>query len=202
MKIGIVGSGNVAQALSKAWAAKGHEVLVGSRSPQKVASTEWLQAQQNIQTGSLEQTAQWGDVVLLAINPWTEIKNVLELLAHDLRGKVVIDVSNNIAFGDQPKLAFTDKSMGEYVQQLLPDAYVVKTLNITPAPMVVNPMQSGIDPAIGWVSGDNLDAKRTVTGLLNDLGWEEVFDLGGIHSAKLQENIGLILTLVISSLRG
>ena len=132
----------------------------------------------------------------------TEIKNVLEPLAHDLRAKVIIDVSNNITFGDQPKLAFTDKSVGEYVQQLLPDSYVVKTLNITPAPMMVNPLQSGIDPAIGWIAGDSLDAKRTVIGLLEDLGWGEVFDLGGIHSAKLQENIGLILTLVISSLKG
>jgi len=88
-------------------------------------------------------------------------------LAQELKGKTVIDVSNNIDFGTGvATLAFTDRSMGEAVQSWLPDSHVVKTLNITPAAMTVQPSESGIVPAIGWVSGNDSGAKQQVTALL------------------------------------
>ena len=89
--------------------------------------------------------------------------------------------------------------MGEVIQSWLPEAHVVKTLNITPAPMMVHPIQSGIVPAVGWVSGNSNGAKQKVIALVKDLGWSEVADLGDIHQSRLQESVGLMLTIIVSS---
>lgn len=201
MKIGILGSGTVALTLGKAWAEKGHAVYIGARNPQKPQVISLVQENATIQSGSVADAAAFGDVILLAINPWTEIEGALKPLQKVLSGKVLIDVSNNINFGDRPAMAFSDKSMGEYIQELLPHTSVVKTLNITPAAMMTNPHQSGISSAIGWVSGNSVDAKRIVSELVKDLGWDEVVDIGAVHNSMLQENIGLILTLIVTSLR-
>lgn len=189
MKIGIIGSGNVAQTLGKAWMNAGHDVLVGARN---------VKSYEQLKFGTQQEAASFGDVVLVAINPWTEIEAVVTSLTQELKGKTIIDVSNNIDFSTGvAALAFTDRSMGEAVQSWLPDSHVVKTLNITPAAMMVQPSESGIIPAIGWLSGNGRGAKQQVAALLTDLGWTEVVDLGDIHQSTLQESIGLTLSIIV-----
>lgn len=85
------------------------------------------------------------------------------------------------------------------VQEWLPNSHVVKTLNLTPAPMMVDPGAIGIVPAIMWVAGNDSNAKTEVKNLLKDLGWEAVTDLGDIEQSRLQESMGLLLTLIVSS---
>jgi len=202
MKIGILGSGNVARTLGAAWAAKGHEVFIGARNAKSESLLAWQKLAPAVELGTLQQAATFGEVILLAINPWTEIEGVLKSLTQLLKGKAVIDVSNNIEFGQTPRLAFTKHSMGETIQAWLPDSHIVKTLNITPAPMMVSPATSGIVPAVGWVAGNDIGAKRMTSSLLNDLGWDEVVDLGGIGKSRLQENIGLTLSIIVSGFMG
>lgn len=199
MKIGIVGRGAVAQTLGKSWAAAGHEVYVGARDPQSEKLTSWAQAA-NVQTGSIEDVATFGEVILLAINPWTEIEPLVKKLQDRLAGKTVIDVSNNMDFAARPvRFAFSDKSMGQVVQDWIPKSHVVKTLNLTPAPMMVNPKASGIVPAIMWMAGNDKTAKEQTTKLVEDLGWEEVVDLGSIEQSRLQETMGLVSTIIVSN---
>ena len=200
MKIGILGSGAVAQTLGAAWAKK-HDIFIGARNPYKPTLVDWQKTiGSNVQVGSLQEAAAFGEVILLAIRPWEEIQGVIKPLTHELNNKTIIDVNNNIEFEKLPKLAFTQKSMGESIQSWLQESHIVKTLNIVPAPMMVNPIQSGIVPAIGWVSGNSADAKQQVTGLLQDLGWESVVDLRDIHKSLLQENIGLTLSIIVSGI--
>lgn len=201
MKIGILGSGNVAQAVGAGLIAAGHEVMVSSRDPESEKVRQWLEKVGHYgHAGSFAEAARFGDAILLAINPWTEIEQLLRSLdASDLASKTVIDPSNNIEFGAPPKLAFTDLSMGESVQRWLPGAHVVKTLTLVPAAMMVNPHMSNIPP-IQWIAGDDQPAKEQVTDLLHDLGWSEVLDLGGITLSRLQEAIGLMVTGIVMQL--
>lgn len=192
MKIGILGTGTVAQTLGGAWAETGHEVLLGARSPKKNGTLKY---------GTMQEAASFGDVILVALNPWTEIEGVLRALVEELRGKTIIDVSNNIEFGNvPPRLAFTDRTMGEALQSWLPASNIVKTLNITPAAMMVRPADSGIVLAIGWVSGNDDTAKQQTVTLLNDLGWTRVIDLGDIRQSVLQESIGLTLSIIVTGI--
>jgi predicted dinucleotide-binding enzyme len=202
MNIATFGAGTVAQTLGQGFTAKGHDVFIGSRNATAEALVRWREkATPHGQIGSIEEAAAFGDIILLAINPWTAIEGVLRSInVGDLRGKVLIDLSNNIEFGIAPKLAFHNVSMGELIQRWLPDTYVVKTLNLVPADLMVNPSLRGLVPSIIWVAGDNQSAKATVTTLLHDLGWEEVFDLGGIRQSRLQEALGLLTSIVVTNL--
>lgn len=201
MNIGILGSGNVAQAVGAGLIAAGHEVMVSSRDRRSEKVRQWWgKVGPRGHAGSFAEAARFGDAILLAINPWTEIERLLRTLdASDLAGKAVIDPSNNIEFGLPPKLAFTDLSMGELVQRWLPGAHVVKTLTLVPATLMVNPHLNNIPP-IQWIAGDDQAAKERVTALLQDLGWSEVFDLGGIKLSRLQEAIGLMVTGIVMQL--
>ena len=126
MKIGTLGAGKVAQTLGQGFTEKGHDVLIGSRNTHTEALVRWQEkAGGRGRIGSLQEAAAYGDILLLGINPWTAIEGVLKSInAGNLAGKVLIDLSNNIEFGAVPRLAFHDISMGELIQQWLPDTYV------------------------------------------------------------------------------
>jgi predicted dinucleotide-binding enzyme len=74
-------------------------------------------------------------------------------------------------------------SLGEEIQKLLPEANVVKTLNIVNCEVMVDPAKSGGDPTM-FISGNNNEAKEKVKGLLNQFGWKDIIDLGDITTAR------------------
>ena len=85
--------------------------------------------------------------------------------------------------------------MGQFVQKLLPAAQVVKTLTLVPSHLMVNPDLKGIPP-VQWICGNNDEAKKTATRLLQDIGWKEVYDIGDLSASKLMEGIGLLVTSI------
>jgi len=114
----------------------------------------------------------------------------LELLrladAENLAGKVLVDIANPLDFsaGFPPTLFVKDTdSLGEQVQRAFPEAKVVKTLNTLNASLMVEPKALGESSTV-FVSGDDPEAKATVTGLLQSFGHEDVIDLGGIETAR------------------
>lgn len=201
MKIGVLGSGNVAQAVGYGLTRKGHEIFISSRDPRSEKVREWIvKTGQLGRAGTFRDAARFGEVILLAINPWTQIEGLLNTLdKKDVAGKVIIDPSNNIEFTYPPRLAFSGISMGEQVQKWLPESHVVKTLNIVPSTSMVDPSMKNIPP-IQWVAGNHQGAKEQVTLLLHDLGWSEVFDLGDLKLSRLQESIGLLVTGIVMQL--
>ena len=83
----------------------------------------------------------------------------------------------------------TSDSLGERIQRLIPDAYVVKGLNTVVAEVMINPRLSGGEPDM-FIAGDSDEAKQTVTSLLGEFGWP-VIDMGGIESARWLEALSL-----------
>lgn len=196
MNIGIIGSGKVAHALATGWREVGHNVLIGARSPESERNSTWLASGGRL--GTPEDAARFGEAVLLAINPWTEIKAVLQSLGSALDGKLLIDLSNNIEFVPAAKLAFTDRTMAQAIQAWAPTARVVKTLNAVTFEMMCHPHDRGVVPAVMWMSGDDAAAKSLTRDLLLGLGWDEVIDLGGLELTRLQEGLSLILTNAVA----
>jgi len=75
-------------------------------------------------------------------------------------------------------------SLGEQIQRSFSEAKVVKTLNTMNAYLMVNPTQlAGTDHTV-FVSGDDAQAKATVTDLLRSFGWTDIIDLGDITTAR------------------
>jgi len=65
-----------------------------------------------------------------------------------------------------------------------PEAKVVKSLNTLNAPLIVNPRQLADGQPTVFVSGNDSQAKETVTGLLRSFGFTDVLDLGDISTAR------------------
>ncbi len=192
MKVGILGSGDVAQSLGKGIAAIGHDVMLGTRQPDKQQLKD-LATQSGIKISTNAQTAAFGELIILAIKG-TATEEVLPGLQSDLAGKVVIDVTNPLVFGDNSapglSVGHTD-SGGEVVQRLLPDSKVVKTLNTISHAHMVQPSYQQGTPTM-FMAGNDADAKSQVDKLLQALGWQDITDLGGIENSRLTEPLCLL----------
>lgn len=194
MKIGIIGSGDVALSLAAGLLAAGYEVMVGTRDQNKKSLQEWNKSQGNkALLGSTTQAAAHGEIAILAI-AWHAADDVLTLVRPELAGKIVIDVTNPLVFSEDeaPTLAVGHTiSGGEIVQQSLPDSHVVKTLNFISHANMVKP-DYGEGMPIMFVCGNNDSAKQQVRELLNDLGWQDILNLGPIEKSRLLEPLSLL----------
>jgi len=190
MKIGILGSGEVGRSLGRGLAAHGHSVMIGSRTPAKPELAEWRKAAgAKASMGTFAEAAAHGELLLLCTNG-AATESAIDLAGpRNFAGKVVIDVTNPLDFskGMPPGLFVgTTDSLGERVQRKLPEAKVVKALNIVGNATMVKPaMADGLPDML--IAGNDAAAKRTVGGLLKEFGWGEPIDVGGIDGARWLE---------------
>ena len=139
MKIGILGSGMVGQALAAKLAEHGQDVMVSSRSPEKVAA--WA-AGAGVKVGSLSETAAHGEIVINATKGEASVDALRAAGEANLAGKILMDIANPLDFsrGMPPTLWVSNTdSLGEQIQRAFPQAKVVKTLNTLNAGLMVNP---------------------------------------------------------------
>jgi predicted dinucleotide-binding enzyme len=192
MRLAILGTGNVAQTLARRWSAAGHEITFGSRDP---ASKVGLDAPVTSSATAVAGT----DVVVNATPGSASLELVEGLGAAAFAGKVLIDVAN--ANTPSFELVYPNSSLGEKLQEALPAAKVVKTMNTAAMSVMTEPAK--LPPSSVFVSGDDEGAKATAVSLLTDLGWpdESIIDLGGIASARGTEHYFLMFAALMQSLR-
>jgi predicted dinucleotide-binding enzyme len=173
MKIAILGSGVVGQALATGYPKHGHEVKIGTRQSEV--------GDHPVDTPTA--AAAWGDIVVLAAKGEIAVELATSVKEQTV-GKVVIDTTNPLDFSTGKPGLFVgwNDSLGEQVQRAIPDAKVVKAYNIVGNTLMVDPDIPGGPPTM-LIGGNDADAKKAVTGLLTDTGWE-VADLGGIEVSR------------------
>src|SRR5579872_6334127 len=132
MKIGILGSGEVARSLGNAFLALGHDVMLGARRADNTAACQWVKAPgRSGKAGTFEQAARHGEIVVLA-PLGTATPQAIEMAgSKHFEGKLVWDVTNPLesSQGVPPKLLGGGTSAGEAHQHILPNARVVKVFN-------------------------------------------------------------------------
>jgi 8-hydroxy-5-deazaflavin:NADPH oxidoreductase len=194
VNIGVLGSGDVGRVLAAGFAGLGHEVTVGSRSPEKLR--EWAAASARLHAGTFAEAAQFGDVLVLA-TLGAAAAEAIELAGRDaFRGKVLIDTTNPLDFskGMPPTLFVgTSDSLGEQIQRLLPEARVVKAFNTVGNAHMINPQFPGGPPDM-FIGGNDDSAKKTVSQICEHFGWG-VIDLGGIDTSRYLEPMCLVWVL-------
>jgi len=196
MKIGIIGSGVVAQTLGGKLVEQEHDVVLGTRDPKKLddkkmfASTlrEWQEENKSrAKVATFADAAAHGEMLINATSGQVSI-DALKLAAADKVGpKILIDVSNELdhSKGMPPAvLASQERCLAEKIQATFPNLKIVKTLNTIGAPVMVNPKAVGGGDHTVFLSGNDPDAKAQVTKLLKSFGWSDVLDLGDIGSAR------------------
>jgi predicted dinucleotide-binding enzyme len=184
-KIGILGSGQVAQTLALGFKKHGHDVMIGSREPGKL--TAW-QAEKGagIAIGDFAQTAHHAEIVVLAVLGRAS-ESALTLAGQDnLAGKVVIDTTNPI--DEKPPVNgilqyFTgpNDSLMERLQKQFPAAHLVKAFNSVGNMFMVNPSFPGGRPTM-FICGNDAAAKHTVTKICDQFGWDAE-DIGMVQAA-------------------
>jgi hypothetical protein len=188
MRIGILGSGNVGQTLATALVAKQHDVRLGCRTANNEKAAAWVaKTGARASQGTFADAAAFGELLLNCTQGEFSLAALEAAGADNLRGKVLIDVSNPLDFskGMPPSLFVSNTdSLGERIQRAFPDVRVVKSLNTVSAPIMVNPGKLHGEPML-FVCGNDAAAKAEVTALLQrDLGWKRVLDLGDITAAR------------------
>jgi 8-hydroxy-5-deazaflavin:NADPH oxidoreductase len=196
MKVAIIGSGIVSQTLGKKLVEMGHDVVLGTRDPNKLdeakgwagSLNDWLNAVENKATvATFAAAAAHGEIVINATHGMASLAALQIAGTENLQGKILIDVANELDFsqGMPPKSMAADTiSLGEKIQSAFPNTKVVKTLNTMNCQMMVDPKQLGDGNHTVFMSGNDADAKVKVTELLQSFGWTDIFDLGDITSAR------------------
>ena len=188
MKVGILGSGEVGKTLAAGFIKHGHQVAVGTRDPAKLA--DWRGKHAAAQVGSFAEAAAFGEVAVLAVKGSAAIDVIRATGADALAGKTVIDTTNPIA--DRPPehgvvgfFTRTNESLLERLQKEFPRVHFVKAFNSVGSDLMVNPSYSGGPPTM-FICGNNAAAKRTVTTVLEQFGWESA-DMGHAEAARAIE---------------
>lgn len=200
MKVGILGSGSVGKVIGAGFATLGHEVMLGSREPERDDVKEWRKkAGGKTMSGSFADAAKFGEMAVLA-TAWSGTQNAIALAgAENLKGKVVIDTTNPLDFsagpGKPPRLAVAGQSSaGECVQQWLPQGRVVKAFNHVGNTHMFRPEFPGGPPDM-FICGNDALAKKEVGQVLRAFGWPDPIDLGGIEASRYIEPLAMIWIL-------
>jgi predicted dinucleotide-binding enzyme len=193
MNVGILGSGDVAKSLAAGFLKYGHTPMVGTRQPAKLDG--WKKQNSLATIGSFEDAARFGELIVLAVKGTAAADALRGAGASHLAGKVVIDATNPIA--DAPPTNgvlkfFTslDDSLMERLQREFPGARLVKAFNSVGNAAMVDPRFAGGKPTM-FICGNDEAARKTVTGILDQFGWETA-DMGAAEAARAIEPLCML----------
>lgn len=193
MKVGVLGSGDVAKSLAAGFIKHGHHVMIGTRDAAKLS--DWQKKNPKAKVGSFSETAAFGEVLALAVKG-SIAADVLRMAgsAH-LDGKLVMDACNPIA--DAPPVNgvlkfFTtfDDSLMERLQREFRKAHFVKTFSSVGNGQFVNPQYKAGKPTM-FICGNDDGAKKVVSQILEQFGWETA-DMGKVEAARAIEPLAML----------
>jgi predicted dinucleotide-binding enzyme len=186
-RVGVLGSGQVAQVLAAGFKKHGHEVAIGSRDAAKVAE---FATKNGMTSGDFAATAAFGEILVLAVKGTVALEALALAGDANLAGKIVVDANNPIA--DEPPQNgilryFTgpNDSLMERLQRAHPAARFVKAWNSVGNAFMVNPTFPGGPPTM-FICGNDAAAKAEITAVLHVFGWAAE-DIGGVEGARAIE---------------
>ncbi len=200
MRIAVLGTGMVGQALAGKLAELGHEVVVGTRNPEATLTRSepdslgnppfgvWRETHPQVGLGTPVEAVTTAELILNATNGAGSVAMLESAGEENLAGKVLVDVANplDVSQGLPPSLFVCNTdSLGEQIQRRFPQARVVKALNTMNCEVMVDPAKVPGEHDV-FLCGEDAAAKQQVTGLLESFGWPaaRIRDLGGITSAR------------------
>ncbi len=184
MKIGIIGSGNIGAPLGRLWASAGHEVLFSSRHPERLSALV-TRAGHGARAGSVDEAAQFGEVILEAV-PFGKVG---ELPVEKLRGKTVLSAANYYPERDG-RIDLGRRTQSEWVAAQLPGARLVKAFNMMQARVMEALADGGDRTGLAiFIAGDEAGAKHTASALIRDAKFTPV-DVGALRDGKLFQTDG------------
>jgi len=189
--IGILGgTGDQGRGLARRFALAGHQVIIGSRSPERAAAAA-QEIGHGVQGQANADAARGASVVIAAV-PWEGHGDLLTGLAAELAGKIVVDCVNPLGFDQRGAYALpaaeggpVEGSAAEQAAALLPGSRVVAAFHHVSAVLLLDPEVDTIDLDV-LVLGDD----RQATDLVQALA-ARIPGVRGIYAGRLR-NCGQI----------
>jgi 8-hydroxy-5-deazaflavin:NADPH oxidoreductase len=199
MKVTVIGAGNMGSAFVSQLARAGHQVSVTGRDPAKAAQV--AAANPGAKAVASAGSAAGADAVVLATaygDAVTALKDV-----GDLKGKVVIDITNPLTADYMGLTIGHSTSAAEEIAKAVPGAEVVKAFNTVFAQVLAEGADFGNGRKVSvFVAGDSERAKQTATAIAESLGFT-VVDAGGLKNARYLEPLaGLNIYLAYGAGQG
>lgn len=181
--IGIIGTGSVARAIATGLVGKGHHIVLGSREASKARPPPGLTI------ASQREAVRENEIVIVAI-PYGAVRDTVAAIGPSLfRGKIVVDATN--AIGPSGLLVGFTTSAAEELSRQVPGARVVKAFNSVFAGNM-STGRIGEERLTLFVAGDDPEARRIVTDLGRDIGFDPV-DAGALRIALYLEPMGMLM---------
>ncbi len=174
------GTGEQGRGLAQRLARAGQSVMIGSRSADRAQSIA-AEIGSGVAGGSNEDAARFGDIVIVAV-PWDGHRELLESLASDLAGKIVVDCVNPLGFDKQGAFALPvdEGSAAQQAASVLPDSSVVAAFHHISAVLLLDDSVSSIETDV-LVLGDDRDATDAVQALAG-----RIAGIRGIYGGRLR----------------
>lgn len=188
MKIGIIGAGHIGGNAAKLFVRAGHEVAIANSRGPETLSELVAEIGANAQAVTVEEAAGFGEIVMISI-PLGKIK---ELPTSGFEGKIVIDTNNYYSDrdGQIPELDSGDKTSSELLAEHLTGARIVKAFNTIHFEHLKTEGSTNLpveERRVIFVAGDDAEAKKTVSKLIEEIGFA-AYDTGGLRfGGKTQE---------------
>jgi 8-hydroxy-5-deazaflavin:NADPH oxidoreductase len=192
--IGILGgTGDQGRGLARRFALAGHQVIIGSRSPERAAAAA-QEIGHGVQGQANADAARGASVVIAAV-PWEGHGDLLTGLAAELAGKIVVDCVNPLGFDQRGAYALpvaeggpAEGSAAQQAAALLPGSRVVAAFHHVSAILLLDPEVDTIDLDV-MVLGDDREATDLVQALA-----ARIPGVRGIYAGRLR-NCGQIEAL-------
>ena len=188
------GTGDQGRGLARRFAIAGHRVVIGSRSAERAATAaaelaEGLPAGADVSGSTNLEAARTADIVVVAV-PWEGHGALLESVAAELAGKIVVDCVNPLGFDKQGAfaLAVEEGSAAEQAAGLLPESTVVAAFHHVSAVLLLDPSVDSLETDV-LVLGDDREATDAVQALV-----DEIPGMRGVYAGRLR-NAGQVEAL-------
>ncbi len=182
MRIGIIGSRRIGGNAGKLFARAGHEVMFSySRDPEKLKALA-AEAGNGARAGTPREVAEFGEVVVLSV-PWVMVDEALEA-AGSLDSKVLIDTTNQFGRDESGNFGVLELPEGlsaaAFNSRRGRGTRLVKAYNtMTAGFQAEGAGRTGPERVVMFYAGDDEEAKKVVSGLIEDSGFEPV-DVGSL----------------------
>lgn len=178
MKIGVIGAGNIGGTIGAKWAARDHEVFFGVRDPHKASLVEKIGGMTGtVHVGTSSEAIASSDVVVLAV-PGASVGPIVDENLDHLRGKTIIDASNNMRGESRHALG--------YLRDRIPTANLYRAFSTLGWENLAEPDFEGTKADLFYCGDEG--AKHAVDELISDVGLEPVY-LGGTDRVGLVEGM-------------
>jgi len=172
--IGLIGAGHIGSQIARLAVANSYNVVISNSRGPETLSALVAELGPKARAATVVDAAKTGDIVVVTV----PLKNYRSVPVEPLRGKIVIDTNNYYPQRDGriPELDNEATTTAELLQAHLPTSKVVKAFNhIYAAALTTDGQPAGTKNRRALViAGNDHEAKATVTGLLDQFGFDTV----------------------------